>query len=82
MQRYQAATVDHAVQMMASLGARTPGELSPRMLRKRVAPAVVQSYAELYEWLEPGQLLAEPPPTWAVDWAASSADTFSPLMPR
>lgn len=79
VQRYQASTVDHALQMMASLGAGIPDELSTHMLRKRVAPAVVQSYAELYEWLEPGQLLAEPPQTWAADWSASSADTFVPL---
>ena len=31
---------------------------------------------ELFEWLEPGQLLAEPPQTWADDWRTASAHTF------
>jgi hypothetical protein len=34
------------------------------------------SYAALYDWLAPGQLLAEPPEDWAHDWATASADHF------
>lgn len=81
-QRYQEATVHQAMQMIASLGAHGPDELAPHMLRKRIAPSVVRSYAELYEWLQPGQLLAEAPETWAADWAAASADTFVPAVRR
>jgi glutamate synthase domain-containing protein 2 len=81
-QRYQEATVHHAMHMMASLGAHGPGELAPHMLRKRVAPSIVRSYAELYEWLEPGQLLSEPPESWAADWLVSSADSFAPTVTR
>lgn len=80
VQRYQEATVHHAMQMMGSLGAHRPEELSPHMLRKRVAPTIVRSYAELYEWLEPGVLLAEPPESWADVWAAASPDAFG--LPR
>jgi glutamate synthase domain-containing protein 2 len=79
-QRYQESTVYHAMQMMASLGAHGPGELSPHMLRKRIAPSVVRSYADLYDWPEPGQLLVEPPEAWAADWSASNADTFVPRV--
>ena len=78
VRRYPEATVAQAVQMMASLGARGPDELSPHLLRKRVTPSVVRSYGELYEWLEPGQLLAEPPETWATAWATAHPDTFRP----
>ncbi|OHV03817.1 FMN-binding glutamate synthase family protein [Mycobacterium talmoniae] len=77
VQRYQQATVHQAMQMIASLGAHGPQELSPRMLRKRVAASSVRSYAELYEWLRPGQLLAEPPESWLDDWSAASADSFA-----
>ncbi|HTM83567.1 MAG TPA: FMN-binding glutamate synthase family protein, partial [Mycobacterium sp.] len=51
VQRYQQATVGQAVQMMASLGASGPDELATHMLRKRIAPSIVRSYDELYEWL-------------------------------
>lgn len=80
VQRYQEATVHHAMQMMGSLGVYRPEELSPHMLRKRIAPTIVRSYAELYEWLEPGVLLAEPPESWARVWAAANPDSFG--LPR
>ncbi|NLE81037.1 MAG: FMN-binding glutamate synthase family protein [Rhodococcus sp.] len=76
--RYHDATVDQAVQIMSSLGVRDPSELSTDMLRKKVSPTVVRSYTELYEWLSPGEMLADPPESWAADWAAASADSFRP----
>ncbi|MEO8813650.1 MAG: FMN-binding glutamate synthase family protein [Mycobacterium sp.] len=81
VQRYQEATVRHAMEMMASLGVRHPAELSPRMLHKRTSSSTIRSYAELYEWLRPSQLLAEPPASWAADWAAADADAFGVTVP-
>lgn len=78
VQRYQAATVHQAMQMIASLGADGPEQLNPTMLRKRVSPSIVRTYAEIYEWLRPGQLLAERPSSWEADWAASNPDSFAP----
>ncbi|GJF09109.1 FMN-binding glutamate synthase family protein [Mycolicibacterium cyprinidarum] len=77
---FQQGTVRQAVQIMASIGAAGPGDLGPHLLRKKISPTVQQSYAELYEWLRPGQLLAEPPATWAGDWAAASPDSFRPII--
>jgi glutamate synthase domain-containing protein 2 len=74
--RYQRATVAEATRMMASLGATSPGELHPGMLRRRVTPTDTRSYAELYEWLRPGQLLAEPPSGWVDDWERADPDSF------
>jgi glutamate synthase domain-containing protein 2 len=74
--RYQWATVTEATRMMASLGATCPSELHPRMLRRRVSPTDTRSYAELYEWLRPGQLLAEPPMGWVDDWERADPDRF------
>jgi glutamate synthase domain-containing protein 2 len=79
VQRYQAATVHQAMQMIGSLGADGPGQLGPDMLRKRVSPSIVRSYAEIYEWLRPGQLLYERPASWESDWAAASPDSFRPV---
>ncbi|MET0189214.1 MAG: glutamate synthase-related protein, partial [Pseudonocardia sediminis] len=78
VQRYQEATVEQAGRMMASMGVRDPSELRPWMLRRRVGHTDTRSYAELFTWLEPGQLLAEPPPGWAQDWAAAHPDRFGP----
>ncbi|GCD40712.1 FMN-binding glutamate synthase family protein [Streptomyces paromomycinus] len=75
--RYQRATVRSALQIMAAMGVREPGELRPHMLRSRVGPDTVRSYAELYTWLAPGQLLDGPPQDWAADWAAADPDQFT-----
>lgn len=76
VQRYQHATVSEALRMAASMGVHNFSELSPAMLRRRIGHMNTQSYAELYNWLEPGELLHEPPQDWAQDWAAASADSF------
>ncbi|WP_392971859.1 FMN-binding glutamate synthase family protein [Streptomyces sp. LN245] len=76
VRRYQRATVHSASRIMAAMGVRDPGELTPHRLLRRVGPTTVRSYAELYEWLAPGVLLAEPPAAWAADWAAADPDSF------
>jgi glutamate synthase domain-containing protein 2 len=77
VQRFQEATVASALQIMASMGVTDPAELRPHMLRRRVDPLTERSYEELYEWLEPGQLLIEPPASWAADWKAADPDRFT-----
>ena len=78
--RYQRGTVDEAVRMMASMGARDPRELSPTSCRKVINAWETRSYAELFEWVAPGQLLAEAPQTWAADWAAADPSAFRPSL--
>ncbi|WP_344425031.1 FMN-binding glutamate synthase family protein [Amycolatopsis minnesotensis] len=75
--RFQRATVRSAQQIMASMGVHRPEDLRPHQLRRRLDPITVRSYDELYEWLAPGQLLAEAPETWAQDWAGADPDRFT-----
>jgi glutamate synthase domain-containing protein 2 len=74
--RYQQAVVAEAKQIIASMGLQGPEELAPHLLRRRIDHARTQSYAELFEHLEAGQLLTEPPPTWALDWELADPDRF------
>jgi glutamate synthase domain-containing protein 2 len=76
VRRYQAATVSEAMRLMASMGARDPREVTPHMLMRRIDESTSRSYAEIYEWLRPGELLAEPPEAWAADWARADPDSF------
>jgi glutamate synthase domain-containing protein 2 len=77
VRRYQDAAVKEAGQIMASMGV-APGErVSPHQLIRRVDAVTTRSYADLYEWLEPGVLLSEPPESWARDWARADPDTFA-----
>jgi len=75
--RYQQATVAQAQQMIASLGLAGPHEVHPAMLFRRIDQVRTATYAELYDWLAPGELLDEPPQGWAGDWAAATPDTFA-----
>jgi glutamate synthase domain-containing protein 2 len=75
--RYQQATVAQAEQMIASMGLSGPKDLCPEILMRRIDHVHSKTYAELYEWLRPGQLVNEPPAGWESDWRAASADTFA-----
>ncbi|MFG2721696.1 FMN-binding glutamate synthase family protein [Streptomyces sp. NPDC048416] len=78
VRRYQAATVSSALQIMAAMGVSHPDDLGPHMLRRRATDADdFRSYAELYDWLKPGQLTDDPPRGWAADWAAADPDSFT-----
>ncbi len=74
---FQRATVASAAQIVASMGLDGFDELDPSMLNRRVEGQRTRSYAELYEWLLPGELLEEPvPESWRSDWIQASADEF------
>ncbi|MFF1699476.1 FMN-binding glutamate synthase family protein [Streptomyces sp. NPDC058257] len=75
--RFQQSTVHSALQIMAAMGVRDAAELGPHLLRRREDHGRFRSYAELYEWLSPGELLAAPPRSWAADWQAADPDTFA-----
>ncbi len=75
--RYQAAAVAEATRIMASMGIDDPAKLEPRHVVRRVDQYTTMNYADLYEWLEPGQLLDAPPADWAADWARADADSFA-----
>ena len=76
--RYQKATVAEAQRLIASMGLHSPADVTPHHLVRRVDHQTSRSYAELYQWLEPGQLLAQPPEGWAIDWARANPDSFAP----
>jgi hypothetical protein len=61
---------------MSSMGVHDPAQLAPHHLMRRVDEHRTLTYAELYPWLSPGELLSEPPKAWAADWARADADSF------
>jgi glutamate synthase domain-containing protein 2 len=79
--RFQQATVAQAQQIMGSMGLHGPSEIEPWMLIRRVDETTTSSYAELFEWLAPGELLAAPRESWAADWQRADPDTFKARRP-
>jgi glutamate synthase domain-containing protein 2 len=73
---YQRATVASAAQIVASMGLDGFHQLSPAMLNRRIEGQRSSTYAEIYDWLMPGELLEDPPESWRSDWVEASADEF------
>jgi glutamate synthase domain-containing protein 2 len=76
--RYQHSVVAEAQRLLASMGLTSPDEVGPHHLVRRVDHVSSRSYAELFEWLAPEQLLDEPPEAWDTDWVRADPDSFSP----
>ncbi|NMM83500.1 FMN-binding glutamate synthase family protein [Rhodococcus sp. SRB_17] len=74
--RFQKATVASASQMIASMGLESFDELQPSMLNRRVDGLTTRTYAELYEWLMPAELLESPPQSWLTDWIVADSLRF------
>ncbi|MGZ5369134.1 MAG: FMN-binding glutamate synthase family protein [Aeromicrobium sp.] len=79
VQQFQATTVQSAKQIVASMGLDSFADLNPRKLFRRVDPHVTMTYADLYEWLKPRQLLVAPPAAWSRDWDLANAYDFAPV---
>jgi glutamate synthase domain-containing protein 2 len=75
--RYQHAVVAEAQRLAASMGLDSPSDVGPHHLMRRVDHANTQSYAELYDWLSPDELLSDPPESWKTDWEHADPDTFA-----
>ncbi|MDI9898380.1 FMN-binding glutamate synthase family protein [Rhodococcus sp. IEGM 1409] len=74
--RFQKATVASAQQMIASMGIDSFDQLQPGMLNRRVDGLTTRTYADLFDWLMPGELLESPPQSWLTDWIDADAHRF------
>lgn len=60
------------------VGVATQDPRRAHMLRWMIGHTDIRSYADLYEWLEPGQLLREAPESRTADWVHADPDRFRP----
>ena len=73
---FQRATVASAAQIVASMGLDGFHQLQPSMLNRRIEGQRTRTYAEIYDWLMPCELLEDPPDSWLSDWIEASAEEF------
>ena len=69
-------TVASFNQLLAAMGLDHPDQLDPSFLSQRIDPTTTRTYADLYEWLEPGELLDGARGQWADAWAKASPGAF------
>ena len=73
---FQRATVASAAQIVASMGLDGFHQLQPSMLNRRIEGQRTRTYAEIYDWLMPCELLEDPPDSWRSDWVEACAEEF------
>ncbi len=75
---YHKATLEHFLKLMAVCGVDDPAKLGPDLLLRRVTPTITSSYAEMFPYLQAGQLLegSEVPPWYGDAWRVARAETF------
>ena len=55
--RYHAATIDSACEIMSALGVKTPADLHPSHIMRRMSGLHCATYADMYPPVAKGQLL-------------------------
>ncbi len=73
-------TLHALAELVAAAGLSHPAQLEPQHFLRRASSDRVISFAEHYEQLQTGQLLADPAssPRFAGAWAMARADSFAP----
>ena len=79
---YQKATVESALRIIGAMGLSGPHELHPGLVHRYDEHPWSQDYLERFDWLQPDELIEEPPEQWAPFWNASEADRFRPSDTR
>lgn len=78
---YHTETVESVSEILGAMGMSSPEELRPWHIMRRTSPTETHHYGEIYEYLNDGDLLAEPlPPSFARATQAASADTFAHVV--
>jgi len=77
--RFHKGTIHGALELLGAMGLDSVDELEPHLIFRRVDDLRVRNLAELYDYLEPGQLLEQKnlPAGMAKEWQSSRADRWT-----
>jgi glutamate synthase domain-containing protein 2 len=77
--RFHASTLKALAEMIGAAGLEHPSQISPDRIMRRVSKLEAKSFAEVYPFLEPGELLrGARDPFYARAWAMADSQTFAP----
>lgn len=74
VQHFQEGTVHALMELLGAAGLGKPSALLPRHVQRRITNSEVRDYSEIYDFLEPGELLGPRIPRW---WKAQLEQTSS-----
>jgi glutamate synthase domain-containing protein 2 len=79
VRRFHDQTLIALAELVAAAGLEHPRELTPLHILKRMSPSEVKAFADIYPFLEPGELIAGASrPDYAAYWAMADAASFAP----
>ncbi len=66
--------------LLCAAGLDHPGQLGPEHILRRVSPTEIRSFADIYQYLAPGELLDSVPrhAVFQQFWASARSDSFAP----
>ncbi|PYE18051.1 glutamate synthase domain-containing protein 2 [Williamsia limnetica] len=75
---YQQGTVESAMQVLAAMGLSSFEDLGPALVMRRVGHSSAESFEDLFEWLDEGELVrGSQRREWNRDWERADPTTFA-----
>ncbi|NVB41335.1 FMN-binding glutamate synthase family protein [Pseudenhygromyxa sp. WMMC2535] len=75
--RFHHNTIHAFLELLGAAGFEHPRQLQPQHINRRIDFHTTRHYGELFDYLQPGALLADPlPPHWAQLWTSTHAEHF------
>jgi glutamate synthase domain-containing protein 2 len=75
--RYHHSTIHAFTELLGASGFTDPAQLRPEHIHRRLDFRTSRSYAQLFDYLEPGELLDDARSSeWGAMWGAAAADRF------
>ena len=73
---YHEATMNSFLELLSAMGLRQPSELRPHHIYRRLGDLQVGTFEELYDFLEPGELIegGDVPEAFRAEWELSDPD--------
>ena len=76
VRNFHEETIHSVAELLGAMGLTHTMQLRPWHLMHRVGPFDIRHYGELFHYLEPGELLGNPPPSFKRAWEMAAADAW------
>jgi glutamate synthase domain-containing protein 2 len=73
---YHRNSVKAFMELLYSAGLEHPDELRPEHINRRISRTTVRHYGQLFHYLEPNELLENPPTDYIEVWERARADSY------
>lgn len=73
---FHRSTVHSFLEVLAAAGLAHPRDIRPWHVQRRISTSEVRHYGELFDFLAPGALLTNPPPSYARAWNQATAASW------